>query len=160
MTDDDSLLRVKTEAQRDLFRIPGVRAVAIGHKYVGGTNTGQVAIIVKVDKKRPASAVAPGELIPAHIQGIPTDVVEWERAFNIGALVNDQSKERPLVGGTYIVVEYEDIDPVNRIITRTTKFGTLGFIARTTGAIAGFRPAVLWASHASTSWWILLTSCR
>src|ERR1700723_624488 len=131
MADDETLQRVRREALDTLFRIPGVRAVALGHKYVAGKDTHELSIIVKVDHKLPASQVPPNEVIPPEIQGIKTDVQEWEPQVPLGALINDDTKERPLVGGSKIVVEYTSGS------TLTTKFGTMGFIAQTDGAIAG-----------------------
>jgi hypothetical protein len=127
MISDEQLRRVKSEAQEALFRIPGVRAVAIGHKFVGGENTRQVAIIVKVEKKRSLSDIPANERIPTQIEGIPTDVAEWQPEIFCGATRDDSSKERPLLGGTKIQMDMDT----------EIHEGTLGFIGRTTGTVAG-----------------------
>jgi len=72
MADDETLQRVRREALDSLFRIPGVRAVALGHKYIDGKDTHELSIIVKVDHKLPASQVPATEVIPPEIQGIGT----------------------------------------------------------------------------------------
>jgi hypothetical protein len=36
----------------------------------------QVCIVVMVEKKRPASALPPDELLPAELDGVPVDVQE------------------------------------------------------------------------------------
>jgi hypothetical protein len=137
MADDETLQRVRREALDSLFRIPGVRAVALGHKYIGGTNTNELSIIVKVDRKRPASEVPSAELIPPEIQGIKTDVRLWRDRIPLSALIEDTSKERPLVGGSSIIVEYETPDPANAAIKQYVSTATLGFIAQTDGSISG-----------------------
>jgi len=137
MDNDEQLLRIKAEAQPQLFRIPGVRAVAIGHKYVAGQNTRQISIIVKVEKKRPRSEVPDSEMIPAQIEGVPVDVVEWKPSIPCGKMVHDDKKERPLLGGMRIEIEFEDHDVSNAMMTKTLNSGTLGFIAKTDGTISG-----------------------
>jgi hypothetical protein len=137
MTDDASLFRIKHDAQAMLFRIPGVRAVAIGHKSVAGANTRQVAIIVGVDKKRSAANVPAHERIPATVEGIPTDVVEWQPTIKLAGLISDKAKNRPLYSGSYIIVEYQTQNPVTGHPQSQSFFGTLGFFGKTDGSIAG-----------------------
>jgi hypothetical protein len=137
MTDDETLFRIKKDAQAALFRIPGVRAVAIGHKYVAGKNTRQVAIIVEVDKKRPAADVPANEMIPATIEGIPTDVVEWQPTVDTVGLISDTSKDRPLSCGSYLILDNQKQDPVHNVTVSQQNYGTLGFFATTDGSIAG-----------------------
>src|ERR1700722_2415514 len=137
MTDDASLFRIKHDAQAMLVRIPGVRAVAIGHKSVAGANTRQVAIIVGVDKKRSAANVPAHERIPATVEGIPTDVVEWHPTIKLAGLISDKAKNRPLYSGSYIIVEYQTQNPVTGHPQSQSFFGTLGFFGKTDGSIAG-----------------------
>lgn len=137
MPDDATFLRIKRAAHDTLFRIPGVRAVAMGHKLVAGRNSGVLAIVVLVDHKQPLEALSSDEIIPTEIQGVPTDVQEWVAPVEIGALVNDKSKDRPLLGGSSIVVEFEDQDPNNPILLATKHTGTVGFLAQTNGKVAG-----------------------
>jgi hypothetical protein len=127
MVSDEELWRIKRKAQDELFRIPGVRAVAIGHKFTGGKNTRAVSIVVKVEKKRPLSEVPESERIPAEIEGIPTDVLEWKPRILAVRTVNDTAKERPVLGGVLIVLDADGAE--NR--------GTLGFIAQTDGSVPG-----------------------
>jgi hypothetical protein len=51
-------------------------AVGIGYRTKGGQRTQEVAIVVSVSKKVPASELKPADLIPASIEGVPVDVVE------------------------------------------------------------------------------------
>ena len=65
--------RIKEEVEAQLLSLPGVTAIDIGTKYVGGKKTSVVAIRVFVQKKQD---VPPEQTIPGEIQGVPTDVVE------------------------------------------------------------------------------------
>lgn len=73
--DHEEIAAVKQQATAGLLAIPGVNLVGLGSKEVDGRPTGELAIKVFVTEKRPAAQVAPGELIPAEIDGVPTDVV-------------------------------------------------------------------------------------
>lgn len=88
-------IRVKDAAVERLMAIPGVHAVGVGPRYRGGQRTDELALLVRVDRKRPPDEISPGEAIPADINGLPTDVQEAERA----EFRDDQAKYRPLRGG-------------------------------------------------------------
>ena len=74
--DEAFYIGVKNQAEEGLFRIPGVRAVALGPKIVGGSLTGTPAIQVFVARKRPPHDLAADEQIPLKIEGIHTDIIE------------------------------------------------------------------------------------
>ena len=67
---------VKERVEDDLLAIPGVTGVDIDEKVTGGTPTGVGCIVVFVSDKRPPEEVPAGQLIPAEIDGVPTDVRE------------------------------------------------------------------------------------
>lgn len=71
----DEIMRVKTEVEAELLKLPGVTGVDVGYKYVGGKKTDVIAIRVYVRRKR---NVSEKEAIPKQICGIPTDVIESE----------------------------------------------------------------------------------
>ena len=129
MIDDERLKQVKRAAIETLFKIPGVRSVAIGPKYSGGEATGEMAIIVGVDRKRPASEVPPSQMIPTTIDGIKTDVVEEEEEIPVQCTntLEDDTRYRPLIGGSQIQ---------NFQSSTLLNLGTMGFLAFTTGDIA------------------------
>jgi hypothetical protein len=77
----EEITRVKTEVEPELLKIPGVTGVDIGHKYVGGKKTDELAIRVYVKKKR---EVPEKDAIPKEIRGIPTDVIEREFVLHSG----------------------------------------------------------------------------
>ena len=81
------------EAQ--LLALDGVVGVAESYKVKAGEPTKEWAIIVLVEEKRPKSAVGKSDLIPAEIDGVPTDVVEVGK---IEALVFN-AKTRPALPG-------------------------------------------------------------
>jgi hypothetical protein len=74
----EEIREVKDEVEADLFELPGVMGVDIGPKYVDGVETDVLAIRIYVQRKE---AVPEEYVIPAFIQGIPTDVVE--RSFGL-----------------------------------------------------------------------------
>lgn len=69
---------VKESIEDDLLAREGVVGVDIAEKVSGGKPTGQLSIVVFVEKKKPATRVAKGELIPKEINGVATDVQELE----------------------------------------------------------------------------------
>jgi hypothetical protein len=74
--DEAFYIRVKNQTEELLFRIPGVRGVALGPKIVGGALTDTPAIQVFVARKRPLHDLAADEQIPREINGIYTDIIE------------------------------------------------------------------------------------
>jgi hypothetical protein len=69
-------LEVKRRHERELMRKPNVVAVGVGFRTRGGAKTDEVAIVVSVKTKAPASALKRDEAIPSSIDGVPVDVVE------------------------------------------------------------------------------------
>ena len=67
---------VKQRIEDELLAKPGVVGVDINEKVSDGKPTGELAIVVYVEKKKSRSQLSAGEAIPAKIDGIPTDVKE------------------------------------------------------------------------------------
>ena len=99
MPDFDRIVSVKRAAEARLLGLPGVHAVGVGPKLVGGQSTGELAIKVYLVRKKPADALAPSEIIPPEIDGVKTDVIEME-VPKLLLTEQDTSKERPLILGT------------------------------------------------------------
>lgn len=59
-----------------LLRIPHVMGVAVGLAKKNGAYTGDVCLVVLVDKKRPLGELAPQDQIPSQLDGVPVDVQE------------------------------------------------------------------------------------
>jgi hypothetical protein len=117
MDDLDRVREVKARVQGRLRAIPGVHSVGVGPKITGGRHTGQAAIVVFVEKKKPLSELSPNEVLPAEIDGIKTDIREAPKPQLIS---EDTEKYRPLLGG----IQIQTGGP-------TRGFGTITCIART-----------------------------
>ena len=103
----------------ELQTLPNVRSVGVGLRVRRGEPTGELAFRVYVDAKVPRAKLAPADLIPETIEGIPTDVLQIGRARKLCW----SKGTRPLVGG----VEIGD-SPFD---TFSMKSGTLGCIVTT-----------------------------
>lgn len=97
---------VKQAVEDRLLALPGVQGVDIDRKISGGKPTDQLSIIVYVAEKKDPSELSEDELIPAEIDGIPTDV--QEEVIELQAVMVpqeelqssiDTSKYTPLRGG-------------------------------------------------------------
>ncbi len=76
MTTDKYLSRVKASCESELFARDGVTAVGVGRKIKDGQRTGDMCIRIYVAKKLPKTKLSKAQLIPASIDGVPTDVIE------------------------------------------------------------------------------------
>lgn len=93
-----------------------VVATGIGYKQVGGEKTDTLCVVCSVSRKLPRAALAPGELVPESLAGIPTDVLET----GIVRALAPTDRHRPAPGGVSIG---------HRAITA----GTLGCVVRRNG---------------------------
>jgi len=65
-----------------------VVGVGIGLRSRGGERTGEVVLVVMVNRKVPQAHLAPADIIPSEIDGVPVDVQE---VGEIDALSNRNS---------------------------------------------------------------------
>jgi hypothetical protein len=65
--------------------------VGVGGKIVGGKDTGELAIVAFVEKKKKREELAEGQVVPSEIEGIKTDVVEAPRVRLVKADPNSIS---------------------------------------------------------------------
>jgi hypothetical protein len=70
------LRRAKESHKDELLAKENVVGVGLGEKRVDGAPTGEVTVVALVRKKVPPEALEPKEIVPSHIDGVPTDVVE------------------------------------------------------------------------------------
>jgi len=70
----DRLRVVKAAYEADLMRKANVVGVGIGLQQREGAPTGEPAIIVSVTHKVPFSQLAPSDVIPRELEGVPVDV--------------------------------------------------------------------------------------
>ena len=71
---DDSILTVKRRHEGTLLAIPGVVEARVGPVVKNGRRTGQIGIVVYVDKKRSLEQIDPSGVIPASLEGHRVDV--------------------------------------------------------------------------------------
>jgi hypothetical protein len=76
MQEYQEILKVKELAEGQLRSLPGVHAVGIGKKVIGGISLDEIVITVFVTQKKPLAALKADQVVPAEIDGIRTDVVE------------------------------------------------------------------------------------
>lgn len=77
-----------------------VVGVGVGYKIRGREITGEPSIMVSVTRKQPISALDPDDLVPAEVQGVPTDVVQTGQ---IVAFSPDRhTRQRPIRPGLSI----------------------------------------------------------
>lgn len=99
------IARIKSGVEDELLANPGVNAVDVDYKTVGGETTDKLSIVIWVDSKR---KVSEEEMLPLMIKDIPTDIVEG--SFNLNEKVETESEESdllvnpsdPLIGGISI----------------------------------------------------------
>lgn len=59
-----------------LLSLPNVVGVGVGLRMRRGQPTGEVALVVMVNKKIPEAGLTPDQLIPHQLDGVPVDVLE------------------------------------------------------------------------------------
>jgi hypothetical protein len=95
----DRLLKLLRKHKKRLRAYPGVHRVDIGYAYRRGRPTKQLAIRVHVHKKRPESALKPGEILPKSLDGVRVDVLETNPEPH---LVNRKARQNPFMPGVEI----------------------------------------------------------
>lgn len=123
MTDREERIRrqqelqaVYEEAKAQLMQYPGVVGVGIGLKERGTTLTQEFCFRVYVEEKVPLAQLAPDEVIPAEVMGVPTDVIKVPQGtVSVFVERRDRSEYRPIQGGI-------SINPDGQ-----TAYGTLGW---------------------------------
>ncbi|MCX7683300.1 MAG: hypothetical protein N2508_15270 [Anaerolineae bacterium] len=70
----ERLRAVKDAHEAELMRKANVVGVGIGLRRRAGAETGEAAIVVSVTKKVPLHQLAPQDVIPHELDGMPVDV--------------------------------------------------------------------------------------
>jgi hypothetical protein len=70
----DRIRAIKSAHEADLMRKANVVGVGIGLRQAGGKSTGEPVIVVSVVRKIPVHQLAPGDVIPRELDGVPVDV--------------------------------------------------------------------------------------
>ena len=69
-------MEVKARYEASLLKKANVGGVGVGFREQGGKLTDEVALVVNVTRKLPATQLSPQDVIPDKIEGIPVDVRE------------------------------------------------------------------------------------
>jgi hypothetical protein len=69
-------IAVKARHEARLMQKANVVGVGVGFREEGGRLTDEVALVVNVIRKLPKDQLAPEDLIPTEIEGVPVDVHE------------------------------------------------------------------------------------
>jgi hypothetical protein len=78
---DDSEIIARAQAAKQahgsfLLGLPNVVGVGVGLRMRQGQSTGEVALVVMVNKKIADAELTPDQLIPRELDGVPIDVLE------------------------------------------------------------------------------------
>lgn len=68
--------KIREKYEKTLMQKKGVVGCAIGYKQIAGRKTDQICIVCYVIKKVPVDQLDEADLVPAMIEGVPTDVIE------------------------------------------------------------------------------------
>ncbi len=85
--------------RKQLLDRTNVVAVGVGYKITGGKKTDSLGIVCSVKKKVAASQLSSADMVPATLDGMPTDIIE---TGIIRALQSPTEKHRPAPGGVSI----------------------------------------------------------
>ncbi|MDX1687250.1 MAG: hypothetical protein R3248_04630 [Candidatus Promineifilaceae bacterium] len=99
MTDVAPFAQAKEAHKEDILSRPNVVGVGVGYRETAGILTGDVAVIVLVERKVTPAALSTEALVPREVGGLRTDVRE------VGEIRAQQSRTdrwRPAPGGTSI----------------------------------------------------------
>ena len=110
--------------RKQLKQLSNVKEVGVGAKEINHAIVQELCFRVYVEKKVAVDLLEADDLIPSHIQGIPTDVI---LDFEVQDCARDDSRYRPLIGGSQIRNEFFS----NRLSGKHRGAGTLGCLART-----------------------------
>ncbi|MDI6697128.1 MAG: hypothetical protein QME21_18940 [Anaerolineales bacterium] len=72
----EKVAAVKRARQAELLRKANVVGVGVGYRRRRGQQTDTVALVVMVSRKLPREQLAPEDLLPRELDGVPVDVQE------------------------------------------------------------------------------------
>jgi len=97
--DLSDLSNILKRNREPLLARKNVVATGIGYKITGGQRSETLGLVCSVSKKQAASRLSTSDVIPAQLEGCPTDVIETGR---IRALQATTDRFRPAPGGVSI----------------------------------------------------------
>ena len=72
----ENIRQVRRRYQDELMAKANVVGIGIGFRQRGGERTSEPALVVMVRRKLPPDQIAPQDMIPTSLEGIPVDVQE------------------------------------------------------------------------------------
>jgi len=96
MSNTDQAIQAQTLYQDALLRKANVVGVAVGYKEAKGAVSGDVALVVLVEQKKPLAALSAEDVVPPEVDGMKTDVYEvgYLRALHN---INPRQGFRPII---------------------------------------------------------------
>ena len=103
MSSTSQAIQAQEIHEPSLLNKANVVGVAVGFKASKGETTGEVALIVLVEEKKPLAALSAEDVIPSHLDGMRTDVYEvgYLRAQQAQA-IDPKTRIRPMMPGISI----------------------------------------------------------
>ena len=89
------LLEVLNRYRERLLALDGVVGCGLGHKRRKGENTGQRAVVILVERKRPIREIPAGHAAPARLDGVPTDVMQTGRMRLLSEIRTSRARPAP-----------------------------------------------------------------
>ncbi len=99
MPEIEEVKNVKTKHEVSILGKQNVVGVGIGYKTVAGLKTGELCMVIMVRQKVTRAGLRQEALVPARVDGLPTDVVQ---VGEIWAQQSRTGKYRPAPGGVSI----------------------------------------------------------
>ncbi len=75
-TQTEKIRAIRRAYENELMSKANVVGVGVGFQQQGGERTGELALVVMVKKKVPLEQLAPEDVIPTSLEGVPVDVQE------------------------------------------------------------------------------------
>ena len=72
----EKIRAIRRAYEAELMSKANVVGVGVGFQQQGGERTGELALVVMVKKKVPLEQLAPEDVIPSSLEGVPVDVQE------------------------------------------------------------------------------------
>lgn len=72
----EKIRSVRQAHENELMAKANVVGVGVGYRQQAGNRTDELALVVMVNKKVPLAQLAPEDIIPTSLDGVPVDVLE------------------------------------------------------------------------------------
>lgn len=131
MNELERAIAIKKQYSAAIRSRPGVTGIGFGWRRRAGETTDEPAIRIYVERKLAPEALSRDELLPAAIEGIPTDIIQLAPLRLQAGPVPDTGRYRPLRAG-------------QRMNRRSEEAGSIGCFAKTND---GKRHVLITAQH-------------